>query len=88
MLAASKWTNAEIAEPDQLLCKFASDLTRSPSQMSERHILDLRGQGFTDQAIHDATQVVAYFNYINRIADSLNVDLEDDVHAWEKSTPG
>jgi hypothetical protein len=27
-------------------------------------------------AINDAVQVVAYFNYINRIADCLGVDLE------------
>ena len=36
----------------------------------------LRGHGFDDVAIHDAVQVIAYFNYINRIADCLGVDLE------------
>ncbi len=34
--------------------------------------------GLDDQAISSATQVVAYFNYINRIADGLGVPLE----AW------
>lgn len=37
----------------------------------------LRREGWDDQAIHDAAQVVSYFNYINRIADGLGVDLED-----------
>ena len=36
----------------------------------------LRDAGFTDRAIHDAAQVAAYFNYINRIADGLGVDPE------------
>ncbi len=36
----------------------------------------LRGQGFSDTAIHDAVQVISYFNYINRVADALGVDLE------------
>ena len=36
----------------------------------------LRGHGFDDQAITDAVQVIGYFNYINRVADALGVDLE------------
>jgi alkylhydroperoxidase family enzyme len=36
----------------------------------------LRAAGWDDRAIHDAAQVVAYFNYINRIADGLGVDPE------------
>lgn len=39
----------------------------------------LRRHGFTDEAIHDAVQVIAYFNYINRVADALGVDLEPDM---------
>ena len=37
----------------------------------------LRAHGFDDAAISSAVQVVAYFNYINRVADGLGVDLED-----------
>lgn len=36
----------------------------------------LRAQGLDDTAIHDATQVIAYFNYITRIADALGVEPE------------
>jgi alkylhydroperoxidase family enzyme len=31
-----------------------------------------------DRAISDAAQVIAYFNYINRIADGLGVDAEPE----------
>jgi alkylhydroperoxidase family enzyme len=46
----------------------------------------LRREGLPDEAIHDAAQVIAYFNYINRVADGLGVDLED----WmpPKNPPG
>ena len=37
----------------------------------------LRVQGFSGTAIHDAVQVISYFNYINRVADALGVDLEE-----------
>lgn len=53
--------------------------------MVEDDIITLRGHGFDDRAIHDATQVISYFNYINRIADSLNVDYEDFVRPWEQT---
>ena len=43
----------------------------------------LRGFGFNDRAIHDATQVISYFNYINRIADSLGVETETFIRPWE-----
>ena len=36
----------------------------------------LRSHGFDDRAIHDAAQVIAYFNYITRIADGLGVEVE------------
>lgn len=87
-IASSNWNQAGLESRDVTLCEFACDLTRRPNQMNENHILELRGQGFSDRAIHDAAQVISYFNYINRIADSLNVDLEDDIHAWEQTIPG
>ena len=46
----------------------------------------LRQQGFDDRAIHDTTQVISYFNYINRIADALGVEPEDFIRPWEQSS--
>jgi NAD(P)H-hydrate epimerase len=44
--------------------------------MAERDVVRLRDAGFDDRAIVDANQVVAYFNYVNRVADGLGVELE------------
>ena len=44
--------------------------------MREADVEKLRLLGFDDVQIHDAIQVVAYFNYINRLADAVHVDLE------------
>ncbi len=41
----------------------------------------LREQGWSDRELHDACQVIAYFNYINRIADGLGVDPEPELDA-------
>lgn len=44
--------------------------------MTEGDVSRLRKLGLSDRAINDATQVISFFNYINRVADSLGVDLE------------
>ena len=44
--------------------------------MRDGDVNELRNAGFGDAAIHDAIQVVSYFNYINRVADAIHVDLE------------
>ena len=35
----------------------------------------LKQTGYSDCAIHDVVLIIGYFNYINRIADSLGVKL-------------
>ena len=61
---------------DRALCDYADKLTRTPGDMGSADIERLRTVGLTERAITDAAQVIAYFNYINRIADGLGVDLE------------
>ncbi len=47
--------------------------------MVQEDVLALREQGWSDLEIHDACQVGAYFNYVNRLADGLGVDLEPEM---------
>lgn len=72
------YTAAELTPADRALCDHAVKLTRAPSELTQADIAGLREAGFDDRAIHDATQVISYFNYINRIADGLGVDPEPD----------
>lgn len=44
----------------------------------------LRAEGWSDKDIHDATQVIAYFNYINRVADALGVEVDEWVLEFER----
>jgi alkylhydroperoxidase family enzyme len=46
--------------------------------MDETQIEPLREQGWSDAAIHDAIQVIAYFNYINRIAEAVGIEGEPE----------
>lgn len=60
------------------LVDYALKLTRSPHSVSPDDIERLRAAGLTDEAIHDAAAVVAYFNFVNRLASGLGVELETD----------
>jgi len=68
-----------LSNVDRALCELALLLTKTPGEGSEDDIACLRGLGLSDRAIHDAIQTIAYFNYINRIADGLGVDLEPEM---------
>jgi len=54
-------------------------VTREPAKLNARSLDPLRAVDLTDREIHDAVQVVAYFNYINRVADALGTELEPEM---------
>lgn len=58
------------------LCGYAARLTLASASVSEADLDPLRSAGLDDRAIVDANQVIAYFNYVNRIAHGLGVELE------------
>lgn len=76
------WKDADLSEPDRALCVFATKLTHEQRSMSPEDLDRLRNQGFGDRAIHDAAQIIGYFNYISRIADSLGVEPESFIQEW------
>ena len=54
---------APIEDTTRRLLEFAEKLTLTPGEMDRGDVTRLREAGFGDAAIHDAVQVVAYFNY-------------------------
>ena len=71
------FTKANLDEKDILLCQYAEILTISPNEVNEeKHIRPMRNIGFDDKAILDAAQVIAYFNFVNRLVLGLGVELE------------
>ena len=56
---------------------YAVLLTRDPASVSADDVDRLRAAGFDEHAILDICQVTCYYNYVNRLADGLGVELED-----------
>jgi uncharacterized peroxidase-related enzyme len=55
---------------------YTVKLTSSPSEVTAADIDGLREVGFSDRDVLDIAEVVAYYAYVNRIADGLGVELE------------
>jgi uncharacterized peroxidase-related enzyme len=63
---------------NEALCHFAYTLTQNPGDHSEKDFTrELTESGFSDQAILDAVLVISYFNFVNRIV--LSLDLQPSV---------
>ncbi len=72
-----------LSERERALCTYALIVTQEPaSTRVDKATAALRGQGLEDRAILDASLVVAYFNFVNRIVLSLGVELEADAGGY------
>lgn len=73
------YTQLQLEPVDQLLCQLAEALTLAPESINpEEHLQPLREQGLDDRALLDATLVISYFNFVNRLVLGLGVELEAD----------
>jgi uncharacterized peroxidase-related enzyme len=76
------WRSAPLSDCDRALCAFAVRLTLEPAAVGPADLEELRGVGLDDRGIHDAAQVIGYFNYITRVASGLGVEPETFIRNW------
>lgn len=62
---------------NKALLAYAAKLTLAPKDVSKDDIRDLKDVGLTDQEILRANLIASYFNFSNRIALGLGVELEE-----------
>lgn len=72
------YRSAPLSAADRLILDFAVKLTRTPRAMRRDDVDALRAAGLSDEAVHDVVQIAALFNYYNRLADGLGIELEPE----------
>jgi uncharacterized peroxidase-related enzyme len=72
------YEEAPISDEERALLDFVVKLTRKPSNRTEKDVELLRKAGWSDGGILDATLVISYFAFVNRVADGLGVSLEPE----------
>lgn len=88
----------EPGDADGRLREIYEEIARSRGKIAEVHKIQsldpgaaegadptmvLRAQGPSDRAILDATRVVSYFNFVNRMVLGLGVELETDPGGYQ-----
>ncbi len=70
------YREADLSPRERTILDYAVKLTLRPSEMQRSDVARLRGAGLSDGEILDVCQVTSYYNYVNRLADGLGVELE------------
>ena len=71
------YRTAPITEQERVMVDYVVKLTKDATKVWQDDIEGLRSVGFEDRGILQITLIAAWFNYINRVADSLGVGRGD-----------
>ena len=78
--------DADLNAKQMAMLEFAEFLTTNPSGVNQDWTDELRNVGWADEDIIDIVHITALFNYMDRVADGLGVELDTDRH-WEHLAP-
>lgn len=70
------YETAGLSERRLAMLRYSDKLTRTPWAMTRRDVEELSEAGFGDRDILEIAELVAYYAYVNRIADGLGVETE------------
>ncbi len=63
-----------VDERFRVLLRYAVKLTRTPNDMEKEDVTAVLAAGWSEQAIEDAINVAALFNYVNRLVDAFGIE--------------
>ena len=67
---------AELDEQERAMLVYARKLNLEPATVTAEDIEQLRQTGFSEREILDIAMVVCMFNFMNRLADGLGVEID------------
>jgi uncharacterized peroxidase-related enzyme len=67
------WRTAPISDAERVMIEYVVQLTEDATCITPEYHDRLRTAGFDDRGILQITLIASWFNYINRVADSLGV---------------
>jgi uncharacterized peroxidase-related enzyme len=70
------YQNVDLDQKVKAILDYAVQLTVKPHSVKDEHVQKLRDAGCSDLEILDICQITSYFNFVNRMAEGLGVQLE------------
>jgi uncharacterized peroxidase-related enzyme len=68
--------NAPLDPQDRAMIDFALKLTREPAQVKREDVEFLQQYGFSEEQVVDIVLITCTFNFMDRLADGLGVELD------------
>ena len=65
--------SSSLSDKDKALFAFIDKVNRTSNQISRQDVDDVKRAGWSDEAIYDAVNVCALFNFYNRWIDATGV---------------
>ena len=85
-----EYGQADFDEQTLAIVEYVEKLTKTPSQISEQDVQKLRSFGLDDQQILSVVLITSMYAFMNRLADGLGVQLEDEkkafVEKWSRNS--
>ena len=66
------------------MLEYVARLVAEPWAMCSENVDRLRLTGFPDRAILEVNLVASYMSFVNRVAQGLGVELEDNFHHFTR----
>lgn len=68
-------SSADLSPRMRAVLDYSVELTRAPAAVGEAHVAAMRGAGLADEEILGVNLITSYFNFVNRIAEGLGVEV-------------
>ncbi len=68
--------NAPLEPQDKAMIDFALKLTREPAKVKREDVEFLQQYGFSEEQVVDIVLIICTFNFMDRLADGLGVELD------------
>jgi uncharacterized peroxidase-related enzyme len=70
------WRKADLDDKTKAMLVLSEKITENAAQIEAKDIESLREKGFSDNEILDVVLIACFFNYMDRLADTLGVELD------------
>ncbi len=73
--AVEDYRSVDLSPRERAMLDYAALLTREPSAVEEELVIAMREVGFSDEEILNVNPITSYFNFVNRLAEGLGVEV-------------
>lgn len=70
------WRKADLDDKTRAMLTLSEKITADASQIKAKDLENLRQVGLSEEEILDVVLIASFFNYMDRLADALGVELD------------